>query len=352
MNSQQIDDDIQYDEQNDDKYFGLKYNQLPWIEKYRPKIIDDLILPDSLRFKIVNFIEEKSIPNLILTGSPGIGKTTSVRCIARGLYGKYYDRAVLELNASDDRGSKSIHGDLLNFCKSVLPYRKNDIKCDKYPRFKFAILDEADNMIDRAQYQISMLMEKFKDTARFVFTCNSSSEINESIQSRCLILHYMKMNVTGISKRLEQICKLQNVKYELNAINYIASISNGDMRNSINMLQLLYNKRGTIKRQYVDEICDMPQSMILKKIFDHVLNHDLHSAIKIILELKENGYTGSDIILGMIHTIKTDVCDHIPEKNKIIMQEYICMTEYRISRGLDSNLQITSCLADLVKLNL
>jgi DNA polymerase III delta prime subunit len=91
----------------------LRYEQLPWTEKHRPMMVDDLILESTLKARIKQFIKEKNIPNLIFTGPPGIGKTCTIRCIAGELFGGYLNRCVLELNASDDRGIKSIQGDII-----------------------------------------------------------------------------------------------------------------------------------------------------------------------------------------------------------------------------------------------
>ena len=302
-------------------------------------------MPDNLKTKILQFIQSNNIPNLILTGSPGIGKTTTIRCVANGLYDKYYKTSVLELNASDDRGIKSVQGDIINFCKSVKSYKRHDI--DKYCKQKLIILDEADNMMDKAQHQINTLMEKYKDTVRFAFTCNSSCDIIEAIQSRCIILRYCRLDNLQLTNRLEEICNKEHSKFETKALQYIAEISRGDMRGAINTLQLIYNKHGSIKYKYVQNICDLPTPVLIKTIFLNCINNDLKNALKIMLKLKTDGYSGSDITLAMIYTLKSDLCVELEEILKHKILEKVCYAAYYISKGVDSNLQLASCLSEI-----
>ena len=326
-------------------YKNIRHDQLPWIEKYRPARVENIILPDKLKKKVMQFVKTNNIPNLILTGPPGIGKTTTIRCIARGIYGKYYSTCVLELNASDDRGIKSVQGDIINFCRSKKSYKKED--ADKFCKQKLVILDEADNMMEKAQHQLNTLMEKYRETIRFVCTCNSSSDIMEAIQSRCIILRYMRLSNQQISGRLEDICKIENIKYEQIALLQIADLSRGDMRGAINILQLVHGKHNSIDNDHIRDVCDLPQPVSIKNIFMKSNKTDLHEAVKMILELKNEGYSGSDITLGMIYTIKSELCSYLPEEKKIKMLQKICNSAYCISKGIDSNLQLVSCLSEL-----
>ena len=94
-----------------------RYDQTPWIEKYRPSKLEDIILDEHTQKKVKKIIEDKEMTNIILPGVPGIGKTTTIKCISTALYGKYANEAVLELNASDDRGIKSVQEKIVTFCK-------------------------------------------------------------------------------------------------------------------------------------------------------------------------------------------------------------------------------------------
>jgi len=325
----------------------IKKQSTPWIEKYRPRRIDDIVLDTHVMTEIKNIIEKKDMPNIILTGLPGTGKTTTIGCIAYGLYGKYYKTAVLELNASDDRGIKSVQNDVATFCNSLLVYRDEDK--NKYSRHKLIILDEADNITEKAQHLISNMIEKYHNTTRFAFTCNTSSDIIESIQSRCRILRYVRLDPEKISQRLTFIADREGVEYDDNGMIEIASISQGDLRNAINILQLAYNRYGTINVDSVNSVCENPSSVILKDIMQHCIEKNFKYAVTHTLELKGKGYSGSDIILGMIRTLKLPICVNMDESEKIKLLSVICESAYNISKGVDTDIQLVGCIADMCK---
>jgi replication factor C subunit 2/4 len=145
------------------------------------------------------------MPHVIISGMPGIGKTTSVLCLARQLLGDAYKEAVLELNASDERGIDVVRNRIKGFAqkKVTLPAGRQ----------KLVILDEADSMTSGAQQALRRTMEIYSGTTRFAFACNQSNKIIEPLQSRCAILRYSRLTDAQVVKRLYQICKAENVEY-------------------------------------------------------------------------------------------------------------------------------------------
>ena len=111
-------------------------NNLPFSEKYRPRKLEDLIIDKIIYNKIKNIIEHKDVPNIIFTGKSGVGKTSTIHCIAKAIYPKNeYQESILELNASDDRGIKSVHETIINFCKKKVFFKEG------YAQHKLLILD-------------------------------------------------------------------------------------------------------------------------------------------------------------------------------------------------------------------
>lgn len=316
-------------------------NQLPWIEKYRPTELENVILDTNILNKIKKIIEDKDMPNIIVTGVPGIGKTTTIKCIANGLYKNRINDAVLELNASDERGIETVDK-LTNFCRKTF-----DLKGDKtIAKHKMIILDEADNITEKAQHSINKKMEEYYSTTRFAFTCNESSDILEAIQSRCIILRYVRLPLNKVVEKLENICKIEKINYKLDALNEIAVISQGDLRNAINNLQAVYNGTNVITVKNVYIVCDKPQITLLQQIMAHCKEENTIEAFKLMKELKTNGYSSSDIVLGFINVLKLD-CD-MSEFDKNYILKHVCNTAYIISKGVGSDLQLYGLLATII----
>jgi replication factor C subunit 2/4 len=316
-----------------------------WIEKYRPKSINDLVMDNNTLNKIKNIIEKREMPNIIITGAPGIGKTTTILCIARDLMGKYYKHGILELNASDDRGIKIVNESINYFCKKKLEV--NDEDFGKYAKHKIIILDEADNMTKKAKQLINDLMGKYNNSTRFAFTCNDSSEIAESIQSKCIILRYSRLDAEQIKNRLIYICKNENVKYDDKGISCIANISQGDLRQAISKLQSIHSGYGEITEETIYMLNDIPHPIVIQNIFSMCKDKKIKEAIILFNELKEKGYSNSDISVNMLQTLKH--MDNLDESIRIKFMEEVNKTCLNISKGVGTTLQLTGCIAALCK---
>lgn len=318
-----------------------------WIEKYRPNKIEDILVDDNIKIEINKIIKNKNIPNMILTGTPGIGKTTTLLCIAKKLYGKYFEDSVLELNASDDRGIKLINnGELNSFCTRKLPY--SGIEAKEYAPHKLIIFDEADNMTEKALPIISILMDKFYMTTRFVFTCNTSSKIIESIQSRCTIIRYVRLSINQLSNRLESILEYEKIKYDKKAIKEIAQLSGGDMRHAINILQLISDMFKHVTIDNINIICEIPSNNIIIDILTNI-KKDMKKTLKILFELKESGYSVNDILNGFLNYLKspnTIINEEYKMNILLVVSEYL----YNISKYADTDINLTSFAIDLAKI--
>lgn len=319
-----------------------------WVEKYRPGDSKNIILSEFTKNKIDSIIEQKDMPNIIITGNSGTGKTSTILTISKQLYGKYSKECTLDFNASDERGKKYVIETINNFCKSRISIPESEK--NNYSTHKLILLDEADNMTTKAQQLISNLMDTFTST-RFAFTCNDSTKIIDAIQSRCTILRYKKLSEEQLLERLLHICGEENVKYTDEGIKSIVVISNGDMRQAINNLQLTHNAYGEVTIDNVFKLCDKPHPVIINDIFTSCYSKQFRKGIGMVLELHEKGYSSHDIGLSMIIALKYLKGTEIPEEVKIKYFNEISKTCIIISKGINSPLQLTGCISRLCLLS-
>jgi replication factor C subunit 2/4 len=330
--------------------------KVPWIEKYRPKTIDDILLDECLYTKIKNLIKmdvslldgsESNInqtisclPNIIITGTSGIGKTSTLFCIAKEILGDKYSEGLLELNASDNRGLDIINNSIIHFCKKKI----NGLD-DQSPVKKIIIFDEADNITKKAQNILANMMEEYSETTRFCFTCNDSANIIESIQSRCLILHYKPLSREHVLKKLKMICLLEKINYLDKGLEAIIFISHGDIRQAINNLEATYNSYNMITEENVYKLCYQPHPKTVIALIQKCATRNLNIAIIKYEELKEQGYCNSDIIQTMINVLKLiNIDEHIRINFiKILSDTYINITE-----GIDTDLQLYGCISKMI----
>ena len=149
-----------------------------WVEKYRPKKINDCILPESIKKTFIAFLEEGSIPNLLLSGPPGIGKTTVAKALCEELGADYY-----VINGSDEgRFLDTVRNQAKNFASTVSLMDSSS--------HKVIIIDEADNTTHDVQLLLRANIESFYKNCRFIFTCNYKNRIIEPLHSRCSVIDF------------------------------------------------------------------------------------------------------------------------------------------------------------------
>lgn len=316
---------------------------LPWVEKYRPTHLEDIILEDNVRTIFSQMMKNDNMSNLIITGPPGTGKTTSILCLAKQLLGSYYNEGAIELNASDNRGLDIINSKIIPFCKKKLVDSSNPDK----KMYKIIILDEADNLTKKAQNTLSNLMEEYSNNTRFSFTCNDSSQIIESIQSRCYVIRLKHINTNNLLNSLEIICNKEKIKYTKEGLETIIYVSQDDIRQAINMLEITCDSLGEVTKENVYKMHDRPSIEHIKEVLNHCFSCELSDAISKINFIRKKGYNNNDIVLAIISTLKNIKMD---ENIKIHFISIANDTYIIVSNGIDSNLQVNACLSRMCKI--
>lgn len=238
-------------------------SDLPWVEKYRPTTIKDIIGNNEIKIILSNILKHNiEMPHFLFYGSPGNGKTSTIIAFAKELYGNTFNYNVLQLNASVNNGIDSIRNIIMNFAKNKVKNNTNNIN------YTLIILDEADTLTIDAQTSLRKIMETYSETTKFCIICNYINKINYPIISRCVLVKFNALSIDNIRTQLYKISEHEHMNINLNIINAIIETSNNDMRKSISLLQNLKNYYNTNFNITCDLIYDINNDISIQTIND------------------------------------------------------------------------------------
>eukprot|EP01055_Gregarina_sp_Pseudo9_P001618 Gregarina_sp_Pseudo_9__1617@NODE_208_length_3611_cov_31_945969_g193_i0_p2_GENE_NODE_208_length_3611_cov_31_945969_g193_i0NODE_208_length_3611_cov_31_945969_g193_i0_p2_ORF_typecomplete_len322_score23_30DNA_pol3_delta2/PF13177_6/7_7e30RuvB_N/PF05496_12/6_2e15AAA/PF00004_29/1_3e13Rad17/PF03215_15/1_1e10DNA_pol3_delta/PF06144_13/1_4e08Bac_DnaA/PF00308_18/1_7e08Rep_fac_C/PF08542_11/1_5e07AAA_3/PF07726_11/2_5e07AAA_22/PF13401_6/6_5e06AAA_14/PF13173_6/6_5e06AAA_14/PF13173_6/2_8e03AAA_5/PF07728_14/2_7e0 len=266
-----------------------------WVEKHRPSNLDDFVGNEAAIKVMKGFVESGKLMHLMLAGPPGVGKTSSLHCVARALLGEHYRKGLLELNAADERGIDVVREKIKNFAKERVDLPNGQAK--------IILLDEADSMLDAAQQALRRLMESYSETTRFAFACNQSDKVIDAVQSRCCVIRFSKISDEQMRMKLESICQKENVPYESEALQVVIDSAEGDMRKAIGALQAASAAYGKIENETIYRACDVPPGQQIANIVESCNKGLWRPAHEEVANLLREGYTSVDVLKAMKNAI-------------------------------------------------
>jgi DNA polymerase III delta prime subunit len=299
-----------------------------WIEKYRPKTLNDIVLNDDTRKILDTYVKNKEVPNLLLVGIQGIGKTSLAKIIVNDILQCQY----LYINASDENGIDTIRNKVVSFSKTK-SFDGN---------IKVVILDEVDGISLEAQKALRNTMEEYSGNTRYILTGNFKHKIIQALQSRCQELN-LTPPIQSIVKRISQILKLENITIkEEQKHNLVLLIKKlyPDVRKIINDIQ----KFSTSKNLNIPELSI--KNDVISKCIDHVKFKKSNLARKYCIENEEKFQADYQLLLKELFHYLNDTLDFNNDKSKkalLIVSEYL----YRTTFVVDQEINFYSCLISL-----
>jgi len=309
-----------------------------WIEKYRPKTLDDVAGQQAIIERLKAYAKTKKVPHLIFAGPAGTGKTTSVLALAREVFGEEtWKQNFHELNASDERGIGIVRGKIKDFARTA-PIGEAS--------FKIIFLDEADSLTTDAQSALRRTIEKYTHNCRFILSANYSSKIIEPIQSRCAVFRFKPIREDDIKKYIRKIASKEKLEITPDGLETLIFIARGDMRKAVNVLQVgaSLNKKITAELLYETSATARPEDV--KALINIALGGNFMAARNQLYDLLiKYGLSGEDIIRQM-HRVIFDLT--IPDEKKVQLIEKTGETEFRLVEGSNEHIQLESLLAQFV----
>ena len=309
----------------------MSRNEFVWVESYRPQTIDDCILPDGIKNTFKQFVEKGEVPNLLLSGPPGCGKTTVAKALCHELKVDYY-----VINGSDEgRFLDTVRTNAKNFASTV--------SLSSTAKHKVIIIDEADNTTPDVQLCLRAFTEEFIGNCRFIFTCNYKNKIIQPLHSRCAVVDFAikgkeRQALAGkFFQRLQQILDTESVEYDNKVLVELINKHFPDWRRVLNECQR-YSSSGKIDSGILATFSDVKVNDLVKKLKEK----DFPEVRKWVVNNLDND---TSVLLRRIY----DACYDSMVPNSIPAAVLtLAKYQYQMAFVADQEINMLACLTEIM----
>jgi DNA polymerase III delta prime subunit len=303
-----------------------------WVEKYRPKKIQDCILSEDLKNTFLEFVKKKEIPNLLLSGTAGTGKTTVARALCDEIGADY-----IIINGSDEgRQIDTLRNKIKNFASTI--------SLTKDANHKVVIIDEADYMnAESVQPALRNFIETFFNNCRFIFTCNYKNKIIPALHSRCTVIDFRIVNgqkvktATQLMDRLSIILKDEGVEFDKKVLAEVIQKYYPDFRRTINELQR-YSVRGKIDSGILFSLSEENNKDLIVKLKDK----DFNGMRKWVIQNLDKEPS------ALFTSIYDNLYEHLEPKSIPQAVLIIAGYQYKAAFVADQEINMVACLTEIM----
>ncbi len=302
-----------------------------WVEKYRPRTIEECILPDNIKQTFLDFLDKGEVPNLLLAGPAGCGKTTVAKALCNELGVDYY-----VINGSDEgRFLDTVRNNAKNFASTV--------SLASTAKHKVIIIDEADNTTNDVQLLLRAFTEEFSGNCRFIFTCNYKNKIVEPLHSRCAVVEFgiKGKERQGIAasffKRIKTILDTEGVEYDNKVLVELINKHFPDWRRVLNEIQR-YSSGGAIDAGILATFSDVK----VNNLIQNLKQKNFPEVRKWVVDNLDND---SGVLLRRIYdALYTSLANSSIPAAVLIIAKY----QYQIAFVADQEINLLACLTEIM----
>ena len=302
--------------------------QILWTEKYRPRKVDDCILPPAIKSTFLEYVKSGNIPNLLLTGTAGVGKTTIAKALCNEV-----DCDFLVMNGSTDNGIDEVRNIIRNYASTM------SLSGGR----KVIIIDEADYLSPNAQAGLRAAIEEYSANCSFIFTCNYKNKIIEAIQSRCAVIEFRIQNgqkakmATQFFKRVEWILEQEGITYDKEVIAAVITKHFPDNRRILNELQR-YSASGTIDAGILANLADINLSAVITSLKEK----DFGSMRKWVTQNLDNDPA------RIYRKIYDSLIEHLKPDSVPMAVVILARYQYQSAFVADQEINLVACLTEFM----